>query len=674
MLTTKGPVRAAFAALASVATAVAGGGCGIDDLGIEVQPTPDAGVTPTIDEDCNPLDEQACLLPWPSAMYLEEDASTATGLRVALPEGAMPVNRQDVRIDPAPFNRRDGFPATGSMLASFPTGVSPDGLPPVWDIGASLAEDAPIVLLDMDSGTRQPYFAEVDANEFNSERFRALIIRPVTRLTPGTRYAVAITDRVRGAGGEPLPVSPAFRALRDGEPAWHPRVAATADRFEEVFEALEAQGIERGDLVLAWDFVTASSASVTAELLAMREQARPAMGEAGEQLGYELELADSASPHVLRRVIGTFEAPNFLTDAEEDASVLIRDAEGLPVLDGVFHANLTAIIPRCAEEAELPLPVALFGHGLLASAREHLEFQALLRFADEACYVVIGTDWIGLTSRQIPIAPQASGDANRLGWIVEKLAQGVINFIALQHIVRGPLAEAEEFQLDGEPLLDGASISYVGMSLGGIMGAVLMNYDEVMERAALGVPGGPWGVLLERSAVWNVFQGPLINAYGDQLRYQVVLALGNMLFEFVDPLTTAPNLLTEPIGGAPPKQILMYNAFGDSIVTNVGTYILARSLGVPVIGPTVELPWGLEVVEDAPSGLTVYDQGFEPLPPMTNVPPEEDNGTHLRVNFLRAPARQIQHFAETGVVRPSCFLGEAPEEPVPCDCTTGACD
>jgi hypothetical protein len=556
-------------------------------------------------------------------------------------------------------------------VASFATGVSPDGLPPHWDLGASLADDAPIVLLDMSTGERQPYFAEVDANEFNSERFRALLIRPASRLSPGTRYAVAIRDVVRGAGGEPLPVSPAFRALRDGGALWHPRIEAAADRFEEIFEALEAQGVERGELVLAWDFVTASSASVTSDLLAMREQALPAMGEAGEDITFAVEFAESESPHLLREVTGTFDAPGFLSDGEEDASVILRDATGRPVLGDAFRANLVAIIPQCAQEAELPLPVALFGHGLLASAREHLEYGALRRFADEACHVVLGTDWIGLTSRQIPLAPQAAGDANRLQWVVEKLAQGVINFIALQHLVRGPLAEDEAFLLDGEPLLDGTSITYVGMSLGGIMGGVLMNYDEVMERAALGVPGGPWGLLLERSAVWNVFQGPLINAYGNQLRYQVVLSLGNMMFESVDPVSTAPTLLTEPIGGAPPKQILMYHALGDSVVSNVGSEFLARSLGIPVIGPTVDLPWGFDEVDEAPSALTIYDQAFEPLPPLSNVPPEDDNGTHLRVNFLRAPARQLQHFAETGVVRPSCFLDD---EAVPCDCPTGACD
>src|SRR5256885_12478186 len=79
-----------------------------------------------IPDDCNPLGGPACLQPWPSSLYLKTDPSTVTGYRLDLPTDAMPANTSDVVVDPAPFNRWDGFSPSGPILAAFSTGVSKD--------------------------------------------------------------------------------------------------------------------------------------------------------------------------------------------------------------------------------------------------------------------------------------------------------------------------------------------------------------------------------------------------------------------------------------------------------------------------------------------------------------------------------------------------------------------
>src|SRR5688572_8779881 len=144
-----------------------------------------------IPDDCNPLGGVQCLMPWPSSVYLEQDATTGTGFRVALPPGAMPVNADDIAVDPTPRNRYDGFGPTGVILAGFPSGVDPIGLPRHANLDESLAADSPIILLNMDTRERVSFFAEVDLNTDKPER-RALIIRPMERLAPGDRHLVAI--------------------------------------------------------------------------------------------------------------------------------------------------------------------------------------------------------------------------------------------------------------------------------------------------------------------------------------------------------------------------------------------------------------------------------------------------------------------------------------------------
>ena len=97
-------------------------GCGGDSLEVAAE--------------CNPLGAgTSCMMPWPSSAYLEEDSSTATGFRLAIPIEAMPINVNKYPVDPAPLNRWDGFSPSGPILASFPNGVSATGLGPEVNIG-----------------------------------------------------------------------------------------------------------------------------------------------------------------------------------------------------------------------------------------------------------------------------------------------------------------------------------------------------------------------------------------------------------------------------------------------------------------------------------------------------------------------------------------------------------
>ena len=136
-------------------------------------------------------------MPWPSMAYVKPTRSRRSA---RLPPEAMPVNVDMSAVDPTPLNRWDGFSPTGPMLASFPTGVSGDNLPSFKNPDESLAADSPIMLLDIDTGERAPFFAEIDQNTMDPVK-RDLIIRPLARLHPKSHYAVAIRNTVKAADG-----------------------------------------------------------------------------------------------------------------------------------------------------------------------------------------------------------------------------------------------------------------------------------------------------------------------------------------------------------------------------------------------------------------------------------------------------------------------------------------
>ena len=625
-----------------------------------------------IADECNPLGGTTCMMPWPSAAYQVADSSTATGYRLAIPPEAMPVNVDKIVVDPAPWNRHDGFSPSGAMLAAFPGGVSADGLPGHQDPAASLADDSLTVVVDVDTGERLLHFAEVDMN-IEDPALRTLIIRPLERMAPGARYAVGVRRGLSSGTGEPLEPSEGFVALRDGGSFDHPRFAALQDGADDMFAALAAAGAPKDDLLLAWHFVTASDQSLTADLLAMRDQALPAMGEAGGNLTFEAaEIA--GNPELTHRMLlGTHDAPSFMTDGESDDSIIRRDAADVPEMDDqMYPANFAAAIPACVTTEPLPIPVVIFGHGLFGSAEGYITDTFLQEIANDNCVVVVAGDWIGLTERQITSAALSANDLNRSHALVEKLGQAVINFIALEHLVRGPLAESPQFEYEGDPIIDTSRVYYLGASLGGIMGGTFMAYDPVIERGALGVPGAAWSLLIERSFAWAPLQVAAIGAYEDQYEYQLLISFLAFSMERWDPITTATRVLADPLPGTPPKQILMYEALNDSLVTNLSTEMAARTMGLPIAGPTVKMPYGFSMVTDpVPSAFAIYDEQPDPPVPVTNVPPATDNGTHAGVNERPALLRQVVHFMLTGEIVNECRDGEATAA---CDCAAGACE
>ncbi|NLG62108.1 MAG: hypothetical protein GX539_07665, partial [Candidatus Cloacimonetes bacterium] len=470
-----------------------------------------------------------------------------------------------------------------------------------------------------------------------------------------------------------------FAALVEGGDFGHPRFAGLEDRWPAIETALTAAGVATEDLVLAWDFVTASDAFLRSDLTTMRDAALPAIGDAGANLSFVVTNTLPNLPgRTHKRYLGTFASPDFLTAGEADASVLRRGPDGLPAMDGLRDARFSAIIPSCIADTErfpLPRPTVVFGHGLFGSSEEYASDGFVIDLANDFCFVVVAGDFIGLSSRQLPVVALAINDMNRGPQISEKLAQAVIDFIALESAARGPMASDPAFQVEGEPVIDPTQVHYLGGSLGGIMGNTILAYDPNFTKGVLAVPGGVWSMLFERSAAWSALLGTAQGSYTDAALYQLVVAFLGMAMEPYDPITTAAHVTKDPLFGQPAKEVLIWYTLGDSLVTNITTEMVVREMGIPVLAPTVREPWNTPV-EEGPlqSGVTVYDEHPDPMPPETNVPPHDDNGTHSGVNRNGAVLRQVEQFLLFDQIIATCKQGD---EIVACDCNPdggGVCD
>ncbi len=651
--------RSALLALAGLA--LVAGACGSSD--------PDDG--PKVRAECNPLGDVACLLPWPSSAYLIEDSTSATGFRVDLPAEGMPVNADNIPVLPDVYNAFDGFPTSGTMIAGFPTGVSDVGLPTHTNVSDAMASDASVIVVNMTTGERLLIFAEPDMNAKLPED-RALLIRPLERMESGTRYAVGIRNTVKAADGSALPVPTGFASILAGDKMAHPRAERVEDRYTEIFSKLDAAGMPKDELVLAWDFVTVSDEFITRDILSMRDQGLAAMEE--KTFTYEFEELRNDNPaEVLRMMGGTYEVPNFRSNLNRSTSDTVRDTDGLPKMEGFATGNVGALVPRCVETAPLPIPVIIFGHGMFGSGVDSLGNGFLQQLANDKCVVFVGGDFTGLTDSEFASVAFAMNDINKGIAMTETLAQSIVDFIILQKMLSGPYLTADEFMQDGQQIIDPTKITYFGASLGGIMGGVYMSYAPDITRGILGVPGGPWGLLFERSVFWPPLRVAMIGAYPEPWDYELNVALLGMLFEKVDPIATSHRVLSDPLPNATPKNLLLYMAMGDALVSNIASDVFARSLDIPVIGPSLRVPFGMEEkMTGLVNGYTIYDEGVLPWPPNDNALIDlETNSTHQDVHDRGAVKRQISRFLLEGELINGCALNDAP---APCDCTTGACE
>ena len=622
---------------------------------------------------CNPLGGAACITPWPSSIYEVDDPATETKRRVDIPEGALPTNYDAVELSPEIFNQQDGFSYAAPPMIAFESGIDGSNLVDFKHYADSLTEASPTVLIDMSTGELVPHFAELDSREPDKVSSQALYIRPFKLLTPATRYAVAIKKTLKAKDGGDLPIPEGFQAILDGETTSHALLEKVRPRYEDIFAALEAKGIHKDDLVVAWDFTTRSRTQVQADLYNARTAALAMMGTNGDALAFTID--DDTVPtdtRFARRIDGTFDAPLFLTmnGSYAPGIELVRDADGKPMATGLYRAPFTALVPACALNATAPVPIMIYGHGLLGEAKDQVSSGGAKAAAAGVCAVVIGTDMRGMAAQDVPNVALALNDGNLGHLIFDTLIQGMMNHVALVQIARGPMASQLFTKTMGNTttsLVDPDKVYYYGISQGGIMGTTVCGIDPVIERCVVQVNAINYSMMLERSVDWPTYRTTLIGAYEDPLVVALMLNLMQQQWDRTDPVVVADVINGTGFPDTPAKQVFMQFGIGDDQVPNVASEYQARTMGIPVITPTPYTPYGLEEAATASSGVVIYDFGLGETIPLTNTPPPA-NTVHSNIRNKTRTVEMIKTFYETGTITNTCTA------PTGCDCTvTGAC-
>jgi hypothetical protein len=580
--------------------------------------------------------------PFPSDRLTVADATQRTGLRVALPLPSCVVERSacdDLRL----LNELDGFDLSPRLAIPFSGPVDP----------ASVSLRS-LFLVRLAPGP--PEATGIDRLVYDPDT-HTLYARPETLLEPETRYGLVVTRALRDAAGRPVqPAAPFRRFLqqRDGP--------APARAYRQALQALMTVLGRRG---LRADDVAVASVFTTGSVTAFLEQAResldrrpppPALITAPEGGGRAFFPRAALRRLVLRlQVRAATDAARF-AEAELPLAALPAEVGGLGIgwfwspwylgLDRRISDRATA---RSLGDAPLAIPVpfvillpagrpppdgwplALVGHGyggeMFGTALRIAGALARHGIATAALTVVghgggpesgllvtpvsgpplevrvpgrgVDLDGDGTIGRTEGLTPPERGPLASLG-LRDGLRQQVVDLMAFTRAVAGGL----DVDGDGVPDTRGQPLYYVGQSLGGIYGTLLLAVDPRIRVGVLNVPGGSIPEIARLSPAFRPVLRetlahrvpPLVNAGTDfqealplrgeapilapgpgALAIQEYLARTEWLARRGDPLAYARHLRAAPLPGQEPKRVLLQLARGDRVVPNPTTSALIRA-------------------------------------------------------------------------------------------------
>lgn len=516
---------------------------------------------------CDPVDDARCWLPWPSFAYTRADATAETGLRVEIPEAELPVED-----DPGWLELADGFSRISPVLT-------------VVDAELATADGA-LRLFDAATGAEIPAWTETIV-----EGPETLVIAYPTRILPAASEIVAVVvgvaaerEHLDAVGlGLAAPETQAEEDLR----GWYAPLRAT----------IAAAGLAPDDVYRAWSFPTRSAADPGRRALSMLADV-----DATELSVTIEEVLPGGSDTIAAVVYGTVDGvPDFRKDREEWLQI---GADGRPEIVSTHSAPFRVVVPT----GEGDYQIALYGHGTGGDVTDDL-FDAQIAGAGLGKVGMQFHGWNG--DELIGSVAYFNHVFDASTRASSALLQSVADGHAILRALQGPLADALAAETLGgatnpaagrRPIADRPI--WVGGSLSGTMGAVIVAANEDIDTAVLNVPGGAWTHFIPTASLYTILVDPITRAwYPTDIDRRAALAMSQNAWDDVD-------------GAAwddPGSVLLLQESIDDPILPNVGTTMLARARGAVLVGAPIDDRLDDVEVTDGVVGRTAITQYYTPF-------------------------------------------------------------
>lgn len=520
----------------------------------------------------------------------------------------------------AQYNRHRGFSTSGAIVARA-TG-------PVDVVSVNADSVRLFALLD-------GAVVEVDDVERGVlEDGQTIFIKPRLALEDDTFHVAVITGvTVEGevAQAQPLAALLRLRAslLKDGRAQVGVLDDPSAAQLEPirvkmapVLDALESRGIDRGSIAAAIPFTTVSAVGYLNEL---RNELYQKDIPAQVQNTINKSPVDRGLPVIMHDVETIVSGDMTILDHLDPKTNGFRTDDATVLGASAFVLT----IPESAQPGR-PIPVVLFGHGLFTS--RELAYMIANRLA-QAGYAVFSMDFpfhgertpctqdmdckddgvcdelgqcilpdgskgaIETVASPFPNGPEwpaVTGakfiDVENISTAPDHFAQALVDLCQALRVIKS----VDWAPLSGGYVLDKDDVVYLGMSLGGIMGAILAGVEPDIDSFALNVAGGNLFQLLTTSDSFETALQQVLDERGiqpetdDYFEFETAL---RWLLDPVDPLniihhaTLRQHEYVGPGGMThvfPKKRVIIQMVDGDIVVPNASSRSLSERSGVPL--------------------------------------------------------------------------------------------
>ena len=568
---------------------------------------------------CDNTNPDHCLLPFPSSAFLDPDSLTTTGYRLDIDGQAIPDSASAPSEDFHMLDYKDGHSPSTQIFTTFSSLPDISGLASQDSIHLSSLPDHNSLLLNMDTGQITEHWVEISSRTQEDEPI-LVHVRSLGGLDHNTQYAVAFRG-LSDENGDPIEPFPGFKALRDGLVTDNQQIESLRPGYENMFTSLAEIGYERQDITSAWWFHTASTQSITGDIISMRNDATQRLGDHGIGCNVTSVIENYAEDNTtLRRISGTITTPHYL-ESTYPPTAMTRSENGTPEFNFLTEVVFTVTIPMSAAESSQPAPLVVLGHGFLGNGEGMVS--GFRGWANNSGVATIGTDFKGWSSDgDFDAVTFGLMNVNYLQHQSERLQQSVINHLAMITTIKGVCSDIPEFYHNGVNLVDTTDIDYMGVSLGGIRGPSMLSLIPEIDRGVLWVAGSSFGFIAERSTQYTqfeeLFSSPL--AYQSTMDRSILIALMQSMWDTTEPETYLPFIDGGMDGELHPYEVLYVVSINDAQVTTLSADRASRTSGIPVLSNSTYHPHGLEVVDAPASGSAiVYFDGNFPAVPSGNI-------------------------------------------------------
>jgi len=614
-------------------------------------------VTPlALEEGCQPLlGGYDCHLPYPSDFFRVADSSAPYGHRFEARGAGRFVSASGLDAEVGETKAFDGASLIPSIVALLPSEVTDEGFPGLLDReDRSTSLESATLIVNAETGELVPHYADLDGRAKDRTR-QGIVLHPLVSLSPSTRYVVALRN-VKQPDGTLAPAAEGFRRLRDGV-SGDPELASLSARWEvDVMAPLDALGVTRSEVQLAWDFTTTTGEMARDDMLRVRELTMAWLEANTPEVSIE-SVTDNESGKIFRVIKGTLKGPMFLTE-DAPGSELHRDGEGKVAQNGVVSFPFTIQVPFSVHEQEGPGRALGYGHGFFGS-QEEAEGDLAKTIASNVHAVTFAIDWWGMSRADLGSVVGKITDAPaHTASFTDRVHQAMANWMTMTTAIRTVLPTVSELRRgDEEAYYDPSEVFFFGASQGHILGGTLAALDPNLSRVVLNVGGAGLSHVMFRSRAFAPFLAVINVSFPNELDHQKFAAMLQVPFDRIDPATYAPLVLSHPLPGShPDRRVLVQIGLGDVQVPNLGSFLHTRLLGIGQLTPNPHPIFGVPQVE-APqtSAASVFDFGIDLEQVYSKAAPAKaGNSVHDGLRVAEPALLQMDRFFEDGTIVHPC--------------------